>query len=111
MEGIAMSAPTTKHLRGRKTSVPHVADDYLDLVKRFPLRPLRSADDMRQAGAILDEYVGREDLSSGQTDYIAALVRFVRDYEEQIVRNQLRRLRPSELLRYLMKENQMNTSD
>ena len=57
--------------------------DYLELVRRFPLRPLSSRRELAAAGAILDQYVGREDLTPGQRDYIAALARFVADYEQQ----------------------------
>lgn len=88
-----------------------VGDNYLDMVRRFPLRRIRSAAEMKRAGDILDHYVGRDDLTPGKREYVGALVYFVRDYEEQDTRAKLRRVTPVELLKRLMQENRMNTSD
>lgn len=94
-----------------KTVSPRVADDYLALVKAFPLRPLKSQQELKAAGAILDRYIGREDLTAGQRDYLAGLSRFVEDYEQEKKLTELKRLRPIELLKHLLEENDMNTSD
>ena len=54
---------------------PMAADaDYFELVKRFPVRPLKSVGEHREAGTLLDELIGK-DLSAGQRDYVAALAR------------------------------------
>ena len=90
---------------------PAAADDYLDLVRRFPLRPIATAGQMRIAQQILDHYVGRDDLTPGERDYVAALAHFAADYERRAVTTRLRRLKPAELLRHLMRENGMSTSD
>src|SRR5438105_4590090 len=84
-----------------KRAAAAVGDDYLNLIKRFPLRPLRSEGDLNSAGAVLDSLVGRGDLTSGQRDYVEGLARFIRDYEAQTVRNRLKRLTPLELLKHL----------
>jgi len=94
------SAPTVK-----------VEDDYLDLVRSFPLRPLRSATEFTAAGEVLDHYIGREDLTAGQRDYLAALVRFVEDYENEHRIAKLKRFAPLELIKHLMEENDLNTAD
>ena len=44
-------------------------------------------------------------------DYVAALAHLVREYERQAFRSELRRLKPVEVLKHLMAENRMNTSD
>jgi hypothetical protein len=49
---------------------------------------------MAHGGKLLDSLVGREDLTAGQRDYLAALVRFVRDYEERELRNRFKKLKP-----------------
>jgi HTH-type transcriptional regulator / antitoxin HigA len=85
--------------------------DYLDLVRLFPLRPLRTTSDFRSAGRILDRLIGRDDLTPGQRDYLAALVRFVQDYEQQHARQWMKGLGPIELLKHLMEENGLSTSD
>jgi HTH-type transcriptional regulator / antitoxin HigA len=104
-----MSATRTTRAKG--TTSPAVGDDYLDLVKQFPLRPIRSQTEMKQAGDILDRLVGRDDLTPGQQDYLAALARFVREYEGEALRATLAELTPIDIVRHLMQENHMNTSD
>lgn len=96
------SAPTRSGVAG---------DDYLELVKAFPLRPLRSRRELIAAGRILDRYVGRGNLAPGQRDYVAALSHFVEDYEQQQISARLESLSPIDLLRHLMEENDMNTTD
>ena len=88
-----------------------VADDYLELILRFPLRPIRSKGEFVLAGGLLDELVGQDDLTPGQKDYLDGLVRFVRDYETTTFRAKLRKLTPIQVLKHLMEENGMNTSD
>src|SRR5262249_18420120 len=107
MEELDMS--TVKAASRRRSIL--VSDDYLDLIKRFPLRPLRSDADLKSAGRVLDALVGRDDLSRGQRDYMEGLVRFVRDFEARTSRGRLKKLTPVELLKHLMEANQMNTSD
>ena len=87
------------------------ADDYLVLIRRFPLRTIRSEGEFELVGQLLDELVGQEDLTSGQQDYLDGLVRFVRDYEAIAFRDKLRKLTPIQILKHLMEENGMNTSD
>jgi HTH-type transcriptional regulator / antitoxin HigA len=87
------------------------SEDYIDLVRALPIRPLKNRKEYAAAQRILDRLVGREDLTTGQVDYVAGLAPFVEDYERQHRMGQLRRLAPVELLRHLMEENDMNTSD
>jgi len=103
-----MSSVKIERLRSVGTAV---ADDYLDLIRRFPLRTIRSKGEFEIAGSILDELVGREHLSVGQTDYLEGLVRFVQDYEATAFRDKLRKMTPVQVLKHLMEENGMNTSD
>jgi len=102
---------TVKTATTKRSAAAVVSDDYLNLIKRFPLRPLRSDADLKQAGSVLDEIVGRSDLSSGERDYMEGLARFIRDYEVEHIRHRLKKLKPIELLKHLMEENNMNTSE
>jgi HTH-type transcriptional regulator/antitoxin HigA len=86
-------------------------NDYLELIRELPIRPITSAKEHKAAQVILDRLVGRDDLTSGQLDYLAALIRFVEDYERERFTLGMKRLTPIELLRHLMEENDMNTSD
>jgi HTH-type transcriptional regulator/antitoxin HigA len=95
----------------RKKKVRPVSGDYLKLIKRFPIRPIQNQDDYQAAGAILDELIGHEDLTEGQRDYVAALVRFVQDYDKEHARRELERLTPLEILKHLMEDNEMTTTE
>jgi HTH-type transcriptional regulator/antitoxin HigA len=88
-----------------------VDDRYFDLVKRFPLRPIRSRQEHRDASEILDELLGRNELSPGQRDYVDALVHFVAEYERKAFRSKMRKLTPIEVLKHLMEANNMSTTD
>jgi HTH-type transcriptional regulator/antitoxin HigA len=102
---------STRVRKTRPGAAPVAADDYLDLVRQFPLRPIRTVGEMRLAQELLDRYVGRDDLTPGQRDYVAALAHFASNYEREAVATQLRRLKPVHLLKHLMRENGLNTSD
>ena len=95
----------------RRVPVAPASDDYLELVKKFPLRPLRSKVELEAAGKLLDVYIGRSDLSPGVKDYVAALSHFVEDCERELTSAFLKRLKPIDLLRHLMEENEMNVTD
>src|SRR5690349_5894294 len=101
----------TKTKAIRLAARPAVTEEYLDLVKEFPLRPLRNEVEHGAAGQILDRLLGRDDLSEGQRDYLAALVRFVEDFEQKKFASQAKGLGPIELLKHLMEENEMSTTD
>jgi HTH-type transcriptional regulator/antitoxin HigA len=100
-------------LKAAKASAPRfeVADDYLDLVKELPLRPIKSKREHAAAQAILDRLIGRSNLTKGQRDYLDALVHFVTDYEQANFTSRLDKLKPLELLKHLLEENEMNTTD
>jgi HTH-type transcriptional regulator/antitoxin HigA len=97
--------------RRNTNTFKRVADDYLELVKRHPLRPIRSRAEFLAAGKVLDGIVGLESLSGGQRDYVDALVHFVAEYEKRTFHGRLRRLTPIDVLRELMEANKMNTTD
>jgi antitoxin component HigA of HigAB toxin-antitoxin module len=72
---------------GRTTGKIAVAakDDYLELVKAFPLWVIRSGRDHQDAVAMLSRLVGRQDvnLSDGARQYADALARFIQDYDQR----------------------------
>ncbi len=60
-------------------------DEYLELVKSFPLRVIRSDREHQEAVAVLGRLVGRKDakLSDGARQYADALARFIQDYDQR----------------------------
>lgn len=75
-------------------------DRYLELVRRFPLRPLRTDADLDAAVAVLDELVDRDDLAPPEQDYLDVLSDLVEAYEDVAV--PMEPVGDAELLRFLI---------
>jgi len=56
---------------------------YMDLVQEFPLRPLRSGEELAQAIRVIDRLIVRGDLDSGEQDYLDVLTDLVEKYEAE----------------------------
>ncbi|MFL5241726.1 MAG: type II toxin-antitoxin system HigA family antitoxin [Gemmataceae bacterium] len=81
---------------------------YLHLIRRFPLRPLRSRAELDEAVAVLDSLVDRMPLQPQEQDYLRVLGELVRKYEEEHL--PIPRGTDSEILRFLMEANGLNQS-
>jgi len=88
-----------------------VTDDYLELIRAFPLRTLRSEAEHAEALAILTRLLGRTNgrLSDGERDYADVLGRLIDDYGDKKHPFARGKFTPLEMLRFLMRENGMNT--
>jgi len=98
----------------RQIAVPRrlsPAEDYLRLVRRFPLRRLRNNREYDIAASILDELVLRNNLSRGEADYMDALATFVEAYDDKHFPLDAPRLKPLDILRFLMEQNDMKPAD
>jgi HTH-type transcriptional regulator/antitoxin HigA len=86
-----------------------VRDSYLQLIKRFPLRPLRNDADAERAGDVLATLAarGEANLDSGERDYLDALTLIVQAYEERRRPLPPDRRTPLQRLKYLMRESKM----
>jgi HTH-type transcriptional regulator / antitoxin HigA len=83
---------------------------YLELIIRFPLKPIRSERENEMAAEICDELLDNfEALSTHEKDYFEVLSTLVEDFEarweEEIM------VQPQELLMFLMKENDLSQTD
>jgi HTH-type transcriptional regulator / antitoxin HigA len=89
-----------------------VADDYFELVRRFPLRPIRVEGEYNRAVEILKELIGRADVSltAGESDYADVLGRLVAEYDRDHSSILKQKPTPVEMLKYLMGEHGINTS-
>ncbi len=59
-------------------------DPYLELIRRFPLRPIRSDDELDQAIEVVDELIDRDDLDPSEKDYLDVLSDLIERYESEI---------------------------
>ena len=87
------------------------AEDYLRMVRRFPLRPLRNGKEYDIAASILDELVLRNNLSRGESDYLDALSTFIEAYDDKHFPITTKHLKPLDMLRFLMEQNDMSSAD
>jgi antitoxin component HigA of HigAB toxin-antitoxin module len=88
-----------------------MGDGYLDLIRQFPLRSIRSETDYEGAGLILNRLLGREfpPLSQGEEQYLNALVELSLAYEGRAHKLGGKKVLPRDIARHLMEENNMNT--
>ncbi len=85
-------------------------DDYLKLVRRLPLRPIRTRDEYDAAAKMLDELLVRGDgLTPAQSDYVQVLAQIIHAYDQRHSSLQRQKMTPVEALKFLMEENGMNT--
>jgi HTH-type transcriptional regulator/antitoxin HigA len=76
---------------------------YLDLVRAFPLRSLRTDADLKAAVAMVDDLVDRGDLTEEEQDYLDVLALLVEGYEDR--HDPLPEVAGAEALRFLIREN------
>jgi HTH-type transcriptional regulator / antitoxin HigA len=76
-------------------------DRYLDLIRRFPLRPLRTDADLDAAVTIIDDLIDRDTLTAPEQDYLDVLSDLVEGYENETI--PMRPVGDAELLRFLIK--------
>jgi HTH-type transcriptional regulator/antitoxin HigA len=79
-----------------------VEDRYLDLVRRFPLRPLRNGADLDAAVEMIDSLLDQSRLSQAEQDYLDVLSDLVESYENEHV--SIRPAGDADLLRFLMEQ-------
>jgi len=89
--------------------------DYIALVRRLPLRPIRSKAEHQAALRAIASLSAKGDdrLTAGEVDYLEAIGRFVADYEREhvlSVLNRTRRATPLEVLRHLMESRAMTSA-
>src|SRR3954469_1703555 len=84
-------------------------DRYLDLVRQFPLRPLRSAADLDAAVAVIDALIDRPQLTAPEQDYLDVLSDLVEAYEAEAV--PMRPVGDADLLRFLIEHKGVTQAD
>jgi HTH-type transcriptional regulator/antitoxin HigA len=82
---------------------------YMALIRRFPLRPIRSEAELDAASALIDRLIDRDDLSPSESDYLDVLGDLVEKYEDQHI--EMPRVSDAEMLRSLMDEKGVRQAD
>ena len=91
-------------------------DDYLDLVRAFPLRQIRSAKEHAAAMAVFGPLMARStktpsDLSDGESDYFGALAVLIHSYEAPVREAITAGLTPLDRIRFYMNVRDMKAKD
>lgn len=69
-----------------KNREPGQRDLYLDLIHRFPLRPIRSDAELAEATAVLDSLLDRfPSLAAEERDYLEVLTDQIERYEKETI--------------------------
>ncbi len=90
--------------------------EYIKLIKRFPLRRIRSKSEHSAAMEILDELMEREATrSQDETDYLSILAQLIEEWEENLpeLRQSIQRATattPADALIFLMEANGLTQS-
>lgn len=68
-------------VKGKGAGKKLVSAEYMRLIRQFPLRPLRCADDLDSAIAMTDSLTDRDDLTPDENDYLDVLSDLIERYE------------------------------
>ena len=83
---------------------------YLDCIKQFPLKPIRSDEENELAAQVCDRLLDNFDsLSPQERDYFEVLSKLVEDYEAQW--QEEKNVEPRGLLAFLMEQNELSQTD
>jgi len=98
-----------------RASTPHarIRDTYFDLVRAFPLRPIRSEPEFNRATAVLTQLAKskpEDQMDSGERDYLETLALMVQRFEQKRRNTALSKTTPLDRLKFLMDETGMNVN-
>jgi HTH-type transcriptional regulator/antitoxin HigA len=95
---------------GKRDSELARRDEYLELVRRLPLRPIRTVTEYDAAAELLDALVLQTSLSDGEKDYVEALSVFIEDYDRRHKIFDTSGRTPLDMLRHLMEANDLDVT-
>jgi HTH-type transcriptional regulator/antitoxin HigA len=84
-------------------------EKYLDLVRQFPLRPIRSERDLDRAIRVIDSLIDRPSLSSDAQDYLNVLSDLVEAYEAE--HYPMAKVSDARMVRHLMEAKSVNQTE
>jgi antitoxin component HigA of HigAB toxin-antitoxin module len=88
-------------------------DDYFELVQRFPLAPIRSYRQLKEAHAMIDELtlIPESKLTRGQSDYLEVLGDLASNFEMPQMNTALASITGLDVLKHLLEANELSASD
>ena len=94
------------------TTSPKTDRRYLNLVRQFPLRPIRGKRDLDRAMKIAGHLATYDEgtLPPGEQDYLDALTVFIEDYQRRHPVN-MPEVTPLAMLKHLMEQHVMNVTE
>jgi HTH-type transcriptional regulator / antitoxin HigA len=75
-------------------------EHYLELIRVFPLRRIRTDDELSQAITVINSLIDRDKLVSGEQDYLDVLSDLVENYEAEV--HPIAPVSDAEMLRHLL---------
>jgi HTH-type transcriptional regulator/antitoxin HigA len=84
-------------------------EKYLDLIRNFPPRPIRSERDLDRATRVIDSLVDRPSLSSDEKDYLNVLGDLVETYEDE--HYPMAKVSDARMVRHLMEAKGVNQTE
>ena len=96
------------------TSARDLRDSYFDLVRTFPLRPIRTDAELDRAIQVflkLTVAAPHEERDAGVRDYLGALSLLIEQYERGRRDSALPKLAPADRIQFLMEERGMTVGD
>jgi len=84
-------------------------DRYMELIRQFPLRPLRTDADLDAAVAVVDSLIDQDELSLPEQDYLDVLSNLVEAYEAVAV--PMTAVGDAGMLRFLIEQNSITQAE
>jgi HTH-type transcriptional regulator / antitoxin HigA len=110
--GESKMAPASKAVRKPQDSTAALGGTdpaYMALIRRFPLRPLRTDAELDAASRIVDELTDRDELAPAESDYLDVLGDLIEKYEDEHV--EMPQVSDGAMLRSLMDEKGVRQAD
>jgi len=85
-----------------------IKDEYFELVKMFPLKSIRTYEQLDEATWMLARVLGDEPLSSGAEDYADALTSLIREYEHRQPKVDYPEITNLDIIRHILDEHQFS---
>jgi HTH-type transcriptional regulator/antitoxin HigA len=88
-----------------------IPEDYLALVAKYPLRPIRSDGELAAAMKVVDRLAVLDHRTEDQEDYLDVLSGLIEEYESERYEAKMPKKGTLSVLRFLLDENGMSGSD